>query len=134
MITPSLNGATFLPDLLKCIEHQTYPRIEHLVVDGGSDDGTHELLQEAAPEYHSFLVQRDGSMYEAINTGVRHSNGAVVACLNTDDLYFPDTVATAVDFLERHRDVGIAYGDQLTVFVETGSFDLHRMVGEKEDP
>lgn len=130
VITPSLNSATFMPDLLACIEHQDYAHIEHIVVDGCSTDGTSEILEKADPARHTVYVRKDRSMYEAINYGIGQSRGEIVACLNADDLYFPDTISYVVDFFRKNPSVEIAYGDQLTLFTETGSFDPHVMVKE----
>jgi glycosyltransferase involved in cell wall biosynthesis len=134
VITPSLNSAAFMPVLLACIEHQDYPRVEHIVVDGCSTDGSLDVLDAADPSRHTVVVRKDRSMYEAINFGIGQSTGEVVACLNADDLYFPDTLSYVADFFRKHPEVDIAYGDQLTLFTDIGSFDPHVMVKEYGDP
>lgn len=73
-------------------------------------------------------------MYEAINTGLTASRGEVVACLNADDLYFPGAVAHAVTVLLANPGVDIVFGDQLTLFTASESFDLGYHPAEGVDP
>jgi glycosyltransferase involved in cell wall biosynthesis len=134
VVTPAFNSASFLPEVLSCLEHQSYPSVEHIVVDGGSTDGSLALLQQTDPARHTWFSRADRSMYEALNFGIQRSHGEVVACLNADDLYFPDSIARAMTFLDRHPDVDIAYGDQLTLFLATASFDFYLMENEYSDP
>jgi glycosyltransferase involved in cell wall biosynthesis len=134
VVTPTLNAAAFLPELLASIDHQTYLRVEHIIVDGCSTDGTGEILANAASDRRRVFVRKDRSMYEAINFGIEQSHGEIIACLNADDLYFPDTISYVVDFFGKNPGTEIAYGDQLTLFTDIGSFDPHIMVREYGDP
>jgi glycosyltransferase involved in cell wall biosynthesis len=109
IITPVLNGARFLPDLLASVRAQDHPRLEHVVIDGGSTDGTLDLL-EATPGL-VWVTGRDRGLYDAINKGLRLAQGEVVTYQNADDRYAsPEAVSSAVAFLCARPDVDVAYG------------------------
>ncbi len=87
VVTPCLNAAATLPEALESVREQGYPRLEHVVVDGGSTDGTLELL-EAAPGVR-YVSEPDRGLYHAMNKGVRMATGEVIGWLNADDRYRP---------------------------------------------
>ena len=113
IVTPTLNQAEFIEATLRSVMNQTYPSIEHIVVDGGSSDGTLEILERYAGHYNlSWTSKPDSGMYEAVNRGMKVAGGEVLAYLNSDDLYLPWTVETAVRRL-RHAAADVVYGDAL---------------------
>ncbi|MGE5481389.1 MAG: glycosyltransferase family 2 protein [Bacteroidota bacterium] len=117
IITPTLNAARYLETALRSVEEQDYPRIEHIVVDGGSVDDTLSVVSNF-PMVR--VLQEPGStMYGAINAGIRASQGDLLAYLNADDLLVPGAVRTVVGFLAAHQDVDMVYGD-IEVIDETG--------------
>ena len=116
IVTPSFNQGAFIKDCIESIAAQTYHNIEHIVVDGESTDETLDVLRRYEGNYNMrWLSEPDGGMYEAINKGLRQARGEIVAYLNCDDLYFPWSVATAVEALTRLPDVDLIYGDLLNV-------------------
>jgi glycosyltransferase involved in cell wall biosynthesis len=111
IITPVLNRVETMGACLASIARQTYRPIEHIVVDGGSTDGTLDLLREfRAPYPFHWVSEPDNGMYEAINKGIAISHGDVLAYLNSDDLYLPWSVEVAVRALQ-HPGVELIYGD-----------------------
>jgi glycosyltransferase involved in cell wall biosynthesis len=111
IITPVLNRVETMSACLASIARQTYRPIEHIVVDGGSTDGTLDLLREyRAPYPFHWVSEPDSGMYEAINKGIAISRGEVLAYLNSDDLYLPWSIKVAVRALE-HPGVELIYGD-----------------------
>lgn len=121
VVTPSLNRAAFLRRAIDTVASQTYPAIEHLVIDGGSTDGSLAVLEEAAARRGlRWVSEPDGGMYEAINKGMALATGEILAYLNTDDLYFPWSVATAVAALTAHPEAELVYGDLAYVDTTTG--------------
>jgi glycosyltransferase involved in cell wall biosynthesis len=111
IVTPTLQRVGYIEDVLRSVEGQTYRNIEHIVVDGGSSDGTVDLLMQSRRENLRWISEPDGGMYDAINKGLRMSTGQVVAYLNSDDLYFPWSVECAVNALAARPDVDVVYGD-----------------------
>lgn len=99
IITPVYNRAAVVAEAVESVLRQDYPAIEHIVVDGGSTDGTLEVL---ARYPHLRVVSRaDQGMYFALNDGLRLARGEVIAFLNSDDLYLPGALAAAMDLLQR---------------------------------
>jgi glycosyltransferase involved in cell wall biosynthesis len=122
IVTPSLDQAGTIAQTLQSVREQTYPSIEHIVVDGGSTDGTLDILREAGSAIR-WSSEPDSGMYAAINKGLSRANGEILAYLNTDDSYFPWTVETAVAALEAHPDAGFVFGDLLVLWAD-GSLQL----------
>jgi glycosyltransferase involved in cell wall biosynthesis len=109
IITPVLDGARFLRDNLSSVRSQDYPRVEHIVVDGGSTDGTHEILSEMGSRW---ISEPDRGMFDAINKGIRLAQGDIVAYQNADDRYVaPGAITAAVECLRSNPCAEVVYGD-----------------------
>jgi glycosyltransferase involved in cell wall biosynthesis len=113
VITPSLNMLSYLERCVASVADQEGARVEHLVMDGGSNDGTAEWL--AARPGLVREVRRDNGMYEAINRGFRKARGRIVAHLNCDEQYLPGTLATVTRYFDTYPEVDVLFGDGLTV-------------------
>jgi len=93
IITPSFNQKEFLDECLRSVHGQTYPAVEHIVVDGGSQDGSKELIERYTDRLAWWCSERDRGQSDAINKGLEHASGAVFGWLNSDDLYLPGALA-----------------------------------------
>jgi len=114
IVTPTLNQASFIEATLVSVMRQTYPSVQHIVVDGGSTDGTQEILARYQDRYNlAWTSGADSGMYEAVNRGMATADGDVLAYLNSDDLYLPWTIETVVRRLQRDRSAEVVYGDAL---------------------
>jgi glycosyltransferase involved in cell wall biosynthesis len=121
IVTPTFERAELLKHTLASIRLQTYPAIEHIVIDGGSTDRTVELLRQAQGKHSlRWLSEPDEGMYHAINKGLGMATGDILAYLNSDDLYFPWTVETVVDAFRRHPEADFVFGDALAIDEQTG--------------
>ena len=109
VVIPCKNDIRFLPHALKSVLSQGYPNLECIVVDGGSTDGTVELLKQCGDRI-TWVSEPDSGSFDAINRGWKLSQGDVLAWLNADDLWEPGAVRTAVDFFERQPDIDVVYG------------------------
>lgn len=120
VITPVFNSVGTLELTLASVAAQTYPNIEHIVVDGGSTDGSVDVLRRFRSEVPlRWLSESDTGMYSAINKGLRMARGEVISYVNSDDLYLPWSVEGAVTALVRSgRD--LAFGDVLVLVKREG--------------
>jgi glycosyltransferase involved in cell wall biosynthesis len=115
VLTPSFNQALYLPDCLASVARQTYPRIEHVVVDGGSTDGTLGVL-EAAGGSVRWTSESDRGQADAVNKAFEASTGEIVGWLNSDDgLFATDTVERVVAAFAREPEAGVVFGDAALV-------------------
>jgi glycosyltransferase involved in cell wall biosynthesis len=109
IVTPCLNRASRVATAIESVRWQTYAgRIEHVVVDGGSTDGTLDVLRR----YDNLIVvsERDKNAYDALNRGIAKATGQVIGFLNSDDMYLPCAVADAVARLEAAPNASMACG------------------------
>jgi glycosyltransferase involved in cell wall biosynthesis len=129
IVTPTFDRAPLLRHTMASVRRQTYPNIEHVVVDGGSNDGTLDLLRAEEGSYPlRWISEPDEGMYHAINKGLRMARGDILAYLNSDDLYLPWTIETVVEAFERHPEAGFVFGDALAVDDEDGRTQLYLML------
>ncbi len=95
VITPCLNSKETIRDTMESVLRQSYQKIEYIVIDGGSTDGTVEILKEYAPLFGKrmlFVSEKDGGIFPAMNKGIRMSHGSLVGILNSGDCYEKDAV------------------------------------------
>jgi glycosyltransferase involved in cell wall biosynthesis len=119
VVTPTYKMGRFLEETIQSVLSQDYPKIEYIVMDGGSTDGTLDILRK----YDGLLQYRsepDRGQAHAINKGYSLSSGEIFTFLNADDTYLPGAVGTAVKHLTANRSVGLVYGDAYHV-AEDGS-------------
>jgi glycosyltransferase involved in cell wall biosynthesis len=110
VITPSFNQGAFLEATLSSVLSQDYPRLEYIVVDGGSTDGSLEILSRYKARLAAFISEPDQGQTDAINKGFALAGGEILAWLNSDDIYYPGAVREAVDYLQAHPEVGMVHG------------------------
>jgi glycosyltransferase involved in cell wall biosynthesis len=112
IVTPSYNMARFLPQTIETVLSQDYPRIQYLVVDGGSTDGTLGILDRYQSQGRlRYVVGKDKGPSDAVHRGFREAEGEILAWLNADDTYLPGAVHTGVEYLLAHPEVDVAYGE-----------------------
>jgi GT2 family glycosyltransferase len=109
ILTPSFNQARFLAENLRSIAAQTRPVDEHVVADGGSTDGSRELLAAAPPPVR-WVSERDGGQADALNKALAMARGDVIGWLNSDDVYRPDAVERALDAFADDPALDMVYG------------------------
>jgi glycosyltransferase involved in cell wall biosynthesis len=110
VVTPSFEQAPFLERTLRSVLEQDYPRLEYIVVDGGSRDGSLEILERYSDRLTHWVSEPDLGQTDAINKGFGMARGEILAWLNSDDTYQPGAVSEAVAWLRAHPQVGMVYG------------------------
>jgi glycosyltransferase involved in cell wall biosynthesis len=108
IVTPCLNRAEFVLDAIESVSQQDYPSVEHIVMDGGSTDGTLEILDRCP--HLRVLSQTDEGIYDALNKGIRLARGEVIGFLNTDDLYEPGIFQLVAEEFKRNPNVDAVVG------------------------
>jgi glycosyltransferase involved in cell wall biosynthesis len=118
VVTPSYNQARFLEETIRSVLLQGYPALEYIVMDGGSQDGSAEIIRKYAPWLSYWQSERDGGQSAAIAAGFARASGEIIAWLNSDDRYRPGTLARAAWFMARHPRAVFAGGDTFYVDVD----------------
>ncbi len=111
IVTPSFNQAKFLEETIRSVLDQDYPHIEYILIDGGSTDGSVEIIRKYAHRLAYWVSEKDRGQTDALNKGFAAANGSILAWLNSDDTYQPGAIRSAVDYLISHPRVGLVYGD-----------------------
>src|ERR1700704_1700680 len=115
VVTITLNSAATIADTLRSVASQTYPDVEHLVIDGNSSDDTLSIVQEHGRSGIRVLSEPNGGIYQAMNKGLRLAQGELVGFLNADDVYQDAQVLAEVARAAQDRRVDAIYGDLVYV-------------------
>jgi glycosyltransferase involved in cell wall biosynthesis len=110
IVTPSFNQEAFLEFTIESVLAQDYPNLEYIIIDGGSADGSLEIIRRFESRLAYWCSEPDAGQTEAINKGFARARGDVLAWLNSDDVYRPGAVSAAVRSLEKYPEVGMVYG------------------------
>jgi len=115
IVTPSFNQARYLEETVRSVLEQDYPRLEYIVVDGASSDGSVDIIQKYAKKLAWWVSEPDSGQADAINKGLSRATGEIVAWLNSDDYYLPGAISAAVAAFEAHPNAALLYGNMLAV-------------------
>jgi len=111
IITPSFNQVRYLESTIRSVLDQDYPNFEYILVDGGSTDGSLEIIERYSDRLAWWVSEKDRGQTDAINKGFAHAKGEILAWLNSDDTYQPHAIAEAIELLRDRPEVGLVYGD-----------------------
>lgn len=125
IVTPSFNSRAFIGATLRSVQRQTYGSIEHFVFDGGSTDGTLDVIEDFAHRHPlRWTSQPDDGMYDAVNRGMAETDGDIVAYLNSDDLLVPWAVEVVVEAFRANPEADVVFGDAIRWYPEIAAVDL----------
>lgn len=99
IVTPSFNQAQFLESTIESILSQNYSNLEYIIIDGGSTDGSVNIIKKYEKYLHFWCSEPDNGQYDAINKGFRYSTGEIMTWLNSDDMYLPWAFKTVADIM-----------------------------------
>jgi glycosyltransferase involved in cell wall biosynthesis len=137
VVTPSYNQGQFIEETMRSVLLQGYPNLEYIVVDGGSMDGSVEIIRKYEPWLAYWVSEPDQGQSDAINKGWRRATGEIVAWLNSDDIYLSGTVGAASTALMQSPEVAVVYGNYQQIdgegeLIKVGGasreFDLRRLL------
>lgn len=112
IITIVYNNQTNIAECIRSVQNQTYKNIEHIVIDGGSTDGTQECIEPFRKKLAYYKSEKDRGLYDALNKGIKQATGDIVGILHSDDIYYePETIEKVVEnFRESGADLVYANG------------------------
>jgi len=139
VITPSLNQGQFIEDCIISVENQNYEKVEHIIVDGGSHDNTVNILKKTKNVI--WISEPDNGPANAINKGVKMSNGEVLVWLNADDFFERNVFFDIMEVFNNNNDVkiltsNITFVDEkknLIVNTKSDNFNLYNLIHENAD-
>ena len=115
VIVPSYNQGRFVRQTLDSILEQGYPNLELIVMDGGSDDETVDILEEYSPHLSHWVSEPDNGQSHAINKGFAVATGSLVGWLNSDDLYLPKSMFQTASYMLEHPDCDVVFSDYVFI-------------------
>ena len=115
ILTAAYNSSETLEDCLQSVRNQTYPSIEHIIIDGGSTDGTIGIIKRYEGKIASWVSEPDNGIYDAMNKGLRLASGDIIGILNSDDMYADNSEIETVVRTITENNVDSCYGDLVYV-------------------
>ena len=133
IITVCYNSGKYLERCFKSIFNQTYPNIEYIVIDGGSTDGTVDLINKYQDKITYWISEPDKGIYDAMNKGLLKANGEIVHFLNADDYFFDnDVIRDVIKVFEKNPKVELVYGYVTKIIEELNiKFKLKSSINKK---
>ncbi|GHT01988.1 glycosyl transferase [Bacteroidia bacterium] len=121
LITVTYNAQESLEQTMQSVFEQTHSDIEYILIDGGSTDGTVDIIKKHESQVALWQSEKDNGIYDAMNKGIRLAKGELIGLINAGDYYAPDAVEQVVASYKQHSECGIFHGN-INLLNEDGSF------------
>lgn len=115
VITVSYNAVTSIEKTMLSVLNQIYDRVEYIIIDGGSVDGTLEVIQKYVDRLGYWVSEPDKGIYDAMNKGILNASGDWIIFMNCGDIFVDDNVLYSLFFGKKYENVDVLYGDALEV-------------------
>jgi len=126
IVTVVYNGSEFIEETITSVLSQTYKKIEYIIIDGGSTDGTIDVIRNYEDAITYWVSEKDNGMYDALNKGFDRATGDIFAYLNSDDLYkSPDIIEKVVDQFH-NSDTSLVFGDIELINKDGNSLNVYK--------
>lgn len=122
VVTPSFNQGCFIERTLDSVAQQQGVDVEHVVFDGGSTDDTVAILNRYSSSVR-WVSEQDKGQTDAVNKGIRATDGEVIGWLNSDDIYYPGALKLVIEYFESHPDIDVVYGQADHIDTEDRPFE-----------
>jgi glycosyltransferase involved in cell wall biosynthesis len=120
IITPSFNQSRYLEDTIKSILNQNYPNLEYIIIDGGSSDGSLDIIKKYSDSISYWVSEKDRGQSDAINKGFARATGEIVAWLNSDDMYVEGALYHVAEIYKKYPNADLIIGNGYRLNDETG--------------
>lgn len=111
IVTPSYNQAQFLEQTILSVLNQNYPNLEYIIIDGGSTDGSVEIINKYEKYLTYWASEKDKGQTNAINKGIQMASGEILAYLNSDDMYLKGTLSRVANYFQKYPQIDLIYGN-----------------------
>ena len=110
IITVTKNSEKFLEECILSVNNQTYRNYEHLIIDGNSSDETMNIIKKHEKKIAYYVSENDKGLYDAMNKGINRSSGEIIGILNSDDIYYKNTLNIVNDYFNLNKNLDFLFG------------------------
>jgi glycosyltransferase involved in cell wall biosynthesis len=128
IVTPSFNQCNYIRYTIASVLSQKYNKYEYIIMDGGSTDGSLNIIKEYSKNLKYWISEKDGGQSDAINKGFRHAAGGILAYINSDDLYCPGAFEIVAEYFKSNPAIDVVIGDQETIDYEGRIVDIKKSI------
>ncbi len=115
IVTPSFNQGKYIEETIRSVLSQQYPNLEYIIIDGGSQDQTIDIIKKYELSITYWKSESDNGQTCAINKGLKQATGEIIGYLNSDDLYTEKTLEYIANYFLNHPDIDMIYGDNYII-------------------